>query len=269
MNVNTDIIKRNNVRIVGSGTKVLLFAHGFGCDQNIWNDTVAALKGDYRIVLFDYVGAGNSDKESFSKARYSELQGYAQDVLDIIQALDLQEVTLIGHSVSGAVSYLVSLEASERVKQIIAISPSSCYVNDESSNYYGGFDESDIQELFAMMEHNFYEWAGFLAPRAMDQPERPDLGEVLASSFRASDPVILRSFARATFLCDVRALLPSVHTPVHLIYGSADMVVPDSAIEYQINHLPNCTATKMDFRGHYPHVSAPHEIAVEIEKHLR
>lgn len=264
----TNIIDRNNVSVTGSGAKTLIFAHGFGCDQRIWQDTISALQGAYRIVLFDYVGSGNSDKESFDETRYGELQGYAQDLIEIIHALDLHEVTVIGHSVSGAISYLASLAEPERIKQIIAISPSACYINDITTNYYGGFDEADIQELFSMMEHNFYEWAGFLAPNAMNQPERPNLGEALATSFRASEPAILRSFARATFLCDVRDILPNVYTPVHLIYGSADMVVPESAIQFQIEHLPNCTAQQLEVRGHYPHMSDPSKIAAEIEKQL-
>ncbi|RUO22240.1 hypothetical protein CWE08_03365 [Aliidiomarina iranensis] len=268
MSQRTDIIKRNNISVLGSGSEVLLFAHGFGCDQRIWEPAIAALQGEYTIVLFDYVGAGKSDKSHFIESRYANIHGYAQDIIEVVEALHLEEFSYVGHSISGAIGYLVSLALPEKVKKVIAFSPSACYLNDPTNDYYGGFEEADIQQLFAMMEHNFYEWAGFLAPKAMNQDDRPELAADLAASFRATDPTILKSFARATFLCDIRERLPEVKVPVVLFYGTADMVVPESAIEFQIEHLEHCKAIQIPVTGHYPHVSEPKLVAMEIEKEL-
>lgn len=61
MSFKTEIIERNNVQVIGSGSKVLLLAHGFGCDQNMWRFMIPQLSSDFKIVLFDYVGSGKSD----------------------------------------------------------------------------------------------------------------------------------------------------------------------------------------------------------------
>src|SRR5512140_1550075 len=82
---------RNNVRFSGSGKQIMMFAHGFGCDQTMWRMVAPAFECDYRVVLFDYVGCGKSDWSAWNEQRYGSLRGYAQDVLDIVAAFDLHD----------------------------------------------------------------------------------------------------------------------------------------------------------------------------------
>ncbi|RDV14232.1 alpha/beta hydrolase [Pontibacter diazotrophicus] len=77
------VLKRNNVNVSGAGKKTIVFSHGFGCDQNMWRFVTPAFKNDYKIVLFDHVGAGKSDSTAYSKMKYETLQGYADDLLEI------------------------------------------------------------------------------------------------------------------------------------------------------------------------------------------
>ena len=133
---------RNNVRFLGRGERVMMFAHGFGCDQTMWRLITPAFEEQYRVVLFDYVGCGKSDWSAWDTNRYDGLRGYARDVLEILNAFDLRDVVFVGHSVSAMIGSLASIEAPERFSRLIQIGPSPCYVNDDG--YVGGFERATL-----------------------------------------------------------------------------------------------------------------------------
>src|SRR5215218_2669160 len=197
-----DILSRNNVRVSGRGTQPMLFAHGFGCDQNMWRFVAPAFEDDYRVVLFDYVGSGKSDLAAYDGARYATLDGYAQDVLDVVHALDLRDVILVGHSVSSMVAVLAANREPDRFERLILIGPSPRYIND--TGYVGGFERADIEGLLDTMERNYLGWASFLTPIIMKNADRPELTQELEASFCSTDPEISRRFAEATFFADNR-----------------------------------------------------------------
>jgi sigma-B regulation protein RsbQ len=193
---------RNNVKDFGNGSQPMLFAHGFGCDQHMWRFVTPAFEDDYRIILFDYVGSGKSDYASYNPERYQSLQGYAQDILDICEALDLQNVILVAHSVSSMIGLLAAIEKPSRFSHLIMVGPSPCYINKDG--YIGGFEHKDIEGLLETMEKNYIGWANFLAPQIMGNADRPELGQELTDSFCSTDPVIASQFAKATFFSDNR-----------------------------------------------------------------
>ena len=166
-----NILRRNNVKISGSGAQVLMFAHGFGCDQNMWRFVAPDFEADYKIVSFDYVGSGNSDISAYKADRYADLSGYVQDVLEICDALALEDVIFVGHSVSSMIGVLASIERPALFKKLIQIVPSPCYIN--SPDYTGGFERADIEGLLDMMDKNYMGWASFLAPVIMKNADRP------------------------------------------------------------------------------------------------
>ena len=261
-----DVPTRNHVRISGRGTQPMLFAHGFGCDQNMWRFIAPAFEDDYKVVRFDYVGSGKSDLASYDPARYATLDGYAQDVLDVIHVLDLHDVILVGHSVSGMVAVLAANREPERFARLVLIGPSPRYVNDPP--YVGGFERADIEGLLEMMEHNYMGWASFLAPAIMKNPDRPELGEELTDSFCSTDPVISRRFAEATFLSDNRDDLPRVTVPALILQCSDDMVAPLEVGEYVHRQTPGSTLRVMRATGHCPHMSHPEETIERIREYL-
>jgi Predicted hydrolases or acyltransferases (alpha/beta hydrolase superfamily) len=244
----------------------MLFAHGFGCDQNMWRFIAPEFENDYRIVLFDYVGSGHSDLGSYDASRYSSLEGYAQDVLDVIHALDLKEVIFVGHSVSSMIGVLAANQEAERFSDLILIGPSPRYINDGS--YVGGFERKDIEGLFEMMDRNFIGWANFLAPAIMKNADRPELGEELTESFCSTDPVIARRFAEATFLADNRDDLLQVKVPSLILQCSDDMVAPEQVGHYLKEKLPESTLRIMKATGHCPHMSHPGETVELIRDYL-
>lgn len=258
-----NVLARNAVRITGRGTQPMLFAHGFGCDQNMWRFVAPAFEDDYRVILFDYVGAGKSDISAYSEERYSRLEGYAQDILDICHDLELHDVIVVGHSVSSMIALLATIQEPERFESLIFVGPSPRYIND--GDYVGGFERADIEELLDTMDRNYIGWANFLAPAIMGRPDRPHLGAELTESFCSTDPRIARQFAEATFFADNRADLAKLNKPSLILQCSQDMVAPQSVGEYLARSIPDSTLRVMKATGHCPHMSAPEE-TIELMK---
>ena len=261
-----NIRSRNHVRVFGSGTQPMLFAHGFGCDQNMWRFITPAFEDDYKIVLFDYVGSGKSDVNAFDPKKYGTLDGYARDILDVCEALELRDVILVGHSVSSMIGLLAANQRPELFAHIIMIGPSPRYINDDG--YLGGFERKDIEELLDTMDRNYIGWANFLAPALMGNADRPELGEELKESFCSTDPVVARRFAEATFFADNRADLSQSRVPALVLQCSEDMVAPQAVGEYIAANLPNSTLRIMRATGHCPHMSAPEETIELIREYL-
>ncbi len=262
-----DILSRNNVRVFGKGTQPMMFAHGFGCDQNMWRFITQEFEDDYQIVLFDYVGSGKSDLRAYSAERYSNLKGYAQDVLDVCDVLDLKDIIFVGHSVSSVIGMLAAIEQPKRFSRLVLIGPSPCYIN-EHPDYVGGFERSDIEGLFEMMEKNYIGWAQFLSPAIMQNAERPELASELEESFCSTDPVIARRFAEATFFSDNRSDLIKVQTPSLIMQCSEDIIAPSEVGHYLHKHLPGSTLRIMKATGHCPHMSHPDETIQIIKEYL-
>ncbi len=262
----SDVSTRNNVNVSGSGTQPMLFAHGFGCDQNMWRFITPAFERDYRIVLFDYVGSGKSDISAFDFDRYSSLDGYAQDVLDICAALDLRDVIFVGHSVSSMVGVLAANRDPGRFSRLIMVGPSPRYIND--TGYVGGFERADIEGLLELMDKNYIGWANFLAPVIMKNDDRPELTRELHESFCSTDPKITRRFAETTFFADNRADLPQLRVPSLIMQCSEDAIAPVEVGNYLHRTLPQSTLRMMKATGHCPHISHPEETIEAIKTYL-
>ncbi|HEX2607823.1 MAG TPA: alpha/beta hydrolase [Flavisolibacter sp.] len=261
-----NVLLRNNVKIFGKGRQPMLFAHGFGCDQNMWRYITPAFEDDYKIILFDYVGAGKSDKASYNPERYSTLEGYAQDIVEICQAMGLKDVILVGHSVSSMTGLLAAVEYPDYFSHIIMVGPSPCYINKEG--YLGGFEQQDIEGLLETMEKNYIGWANFLAPNIMANNDRPELGQELADSFCSTDPVIAQQFARATFYSDNRQDLHKLAVPSLILQCDEDIIAPTEVGSYLHSHLPKSQLKFMKAKGHCPHVSEPAETIQLIQEYL-
>lgn len=260
------VLHRNNVKDFGRGTQPMLFAHGFGCDQNMWRFVAPHFESEHRIVLFDYVGSGRSDLRAYDAERYGSLEGYAQDVLDIIHALELRDVVFVGHSVSSMVGVLAANREPDRFAHLILVGPSPRYINDDP--YVGGFERKDIEGLLEMMDKNFIGWANFLAPAIMKHPDRPELEQELTESFCSTDPVIARRFAEATFYADNRDDLRQVSVPSLILQCSDDMIAPNAVGEYVHQSLPSSTLRIMKAVGHCPHMSDPEETVALMREYL-
>jgi sigma-B regulation protein RsbQ len=260
-------LKRNNVRILGRGTKPMIFAHGYGCDQNMWRLVTPAFQDEYQLILFDHVGAGQSDLSAYNRARYGTLKGYAEDVLEICRELDLKDAVLVGHSVSSMIGVLAAIAEPARFDRLVLIGPSPCYIND--GDYVGGFNREDIDGLLESLESNYLGWSSSMAPVIMGNPERPHLGEELANSFCRTHPEIAKHFARVTFLSDNRADLPKVRTRALLLQCSEDVIAPEAVGEYLHRHMPGSELRVLAATGHCPHLSAPEETIAAMKAFLR
>ena len=247
---------------------MLLFAHGFGCNQKMWNRITPAFDASYRQILFDYVGSGQSDVSAFNIERYGNLNGYAQDVLDICDALDLtQNVTFVGHSVSASIGLLASIARPALFDKLVLIGPSACFLNDPP-DYMGGFNHEDLEGLLSLMEQNYVGWANYLTPVVMGQDSQTALTGELSDSFCSTDPVVARVFAQATFFADNRKDLPKVTRPCLILQHRLDSLVPLAVGEYLHQHLAGSTLEVMDAKGHCAHMSHPDVVVAAMRRYL-
>jgi sigma-B regulation protein RsbQ len=261
------IVERNNVTLEGRvGAQPMVFSHGFGCDQNMWRHVWPAFADEYRIVLFDHVGAGGSDLSAYSRTKYGSLQGYADDVLELCRELELRDVVFVGHSVSSVIGMLAATAEPERFAKLVLVGPSPRYLDDEG--YVGGFTREDIEGLLDSLDSNYLGWSQALAPVIMGADQPPELQEELTNSFCRTDPEIARHFARVTFLSDNRADLAQVTTPALVLQCSDDVIAPQSVGEYVDAQLPNSTLVLMQATGHCPNLSAPEETIAAIKDFL-
>jgi sigma-B regulation protein RsbQ len=260
------VLKRNNVKVTGAGERVILFAHGFGCDQNMWRWVAPAFRETHKVVLFDHVGAGQSDASVYSRSKYATLQGYAADLLEICQALNLRDAVFVGHSVSAMIGMLAALQEPSRFAALVMVGPSPCYINDDT--YFGGFSRPDLEGLMDYLDSNYLGWSSTMAPVIMGNPDRPELGQELTNSFCKADPEIAKQFARATFFSDNRADLPRVKTKTLILQCSQDAIAPLEVGTYVHQQIPGSTMVVLDATGHCPNLSAPEETTAAIRNFL-
>lgn len=259
--------RRHNVHEAGRGSQPMLFAHGFGCDQQMWRFVAPAFEDTHRVVLFDHVGCGRSDLSAYDDERHGSLDGYAADVLDIVEALDLSDVVLVGHSVSAMIGVLAAIREPARFAKLVLVAPSPRYI-DDPPDYVGGFAREDLEGVMALMERNHVGWASFLAPLVMHNAERPELTRELEASFCATDPHIARRFARVTFFGDNRDDLPKLRVPALVLQCADDSIAPRSVGAYMHRHLPGSTLVELAVSGHCPHMSHPQATIDAIRAYL-
>jgi sigma-B regulation protein RsbQ len=250
-----EVLKRNNVTVSGAGKQAIVFVHGFGCDQHMWRLVAPAFEGRYQVVLLDLVGAGHSDLTAYNPTRYNTLSAHAEDVLEVLQALDLHDVVLVGHSVSATIGMLAAIREPGRVARLVMVAPSPRFLND--TGYTGGFERADIEELLEAMDSNYLGWSGGITPVIMGHPERPELAAELNNSFCRTDPTIARHFARVTFLADHRAELPHLRTPTLILQCAQDLLAPVAVGQYLHQQVVNSQLVVIKTSGHCPHLSAP------------
>ena len=258
-----DFIKRNNVHISGHGPLAMIFSHGFGCDQNMWRYVAPSFEDGFRTVLFDHVGAGGSDLSSYEPAKYRDLDGYAADVIELCNALDLGGAVFVGHSVSAMIGILAAIQSPGLFSKLVLVGPSPRYIDD--SGYVGGFSEGQINELLEFLDTNQMGWSQAMAPAIMGNPDRPELSEELTNSFCRTNPDIAKQFARATFLSDNRDDLQRVTTPSLILQCSEDVIAPLDVGNYVHRHLVGSEFKMLRATGHCPNLSAPEETIAAIK----
>ncbi|MFK9006088.1 alpha/beta fold hydrolase [Pseudomonas pergaminensis] len=261
-----DLLHRNNVSVMGNGTSTLVFSHGFGCNQAMWNYLAPHFLERFRVVMYDLVGAGLSDLGAFDKAKYGTLEGYARDLNEIIEAYAVGPVILVGHSVSAMIGALADRLAPGRISAHVMIGPSPRYIDEDG--YIGGFKRGDIEDLLDTLDSNYLGWSSAMAPAIMGAPDQPALGEALTESFCRTEPEIAKQFARVTFMSDNRQDVIGLATPVLILQSTDDLIAPVAVGEYLHSVLSHSRYCLVENIGHCPHMSAPQACAAAMDDFL-
>jgi sigma-B regulation protein RsbQ len=262
------VAARNSVRISGNPDgRPIVFAHGYGCSQAMWRGVTPAFEQDFRVVTFDLVGAGDSDLRQYDEAKYDSLHGYADDVVDMLRAYDLEDVVFVGHSVSSMIGVLAATAAPELFGALVLVGPSPRYVDDV--DYSGGFSRSDIDALLEALDANPLGWSEQMSHVIVGNADRPELADEWEQSFCRIDPTIARHFARVTFLSDNRADLARVTVPTLVLQSQEDAIAPQQVGHWVHEHIAGSTLETLSATGHIPNISAPADLADRIRRFLR
>jgi sigma-B regulation protein RsbQ len=260
------LIKQNNVTILGNSSKVMFFVHGYGCDQNMWRFITPHFKDTYKIVLIDLVGCGKSDENAYDYDKYNSLEGHADDIITICDALNLEDVCMVAHSVSAMIATLAAVKRPALFKKLIMIGPSPRYIND--ADYFGGFSEKDIEELLETLDSNYLGWSSAMAPVIMDNLDRPELAAELETSFCQNNPEIASHFAKVTFLADNRSDLKKLATDTLIIQSKKDAIASLEVGQFVHKNIENSKLVVLESTGHCPHMSAPHKTIEAMKNYL-
>ena len=261
--MDTIISRRFNCSVSGNGTTPMMFAHGFGCDQNMWRFVAPAFETEHKVILFDHIGAGGSDLSAYDPVRHASLEGYADDVVDLARSLDVTNGVFVGHSVSAMIGLIAARKAPDLFETLVMVGPSPRYIDD--GDYGGGFTEAQIHELLAFLDSNYMGWSRAMAPAIMGNSDRPELGDELTNSFCRTDPEIAKRFARTTFLSDNRHDLGPIDARVLILQCREDVIAPVGVGEYVQARIPGSELVILDATGHCPNLSAPAETVAAIK----
>ena len=260
------LIERNNITIHGTGSKSMFLVHGYGCDQNMWRFITPEFENDYKVILIDLVGSGKSDEEAYDLDKYSSLEGYASDVIEICDALNLKDVCIVGHSVSAIIAALAAIKRPSLFKKLIMIGPSPRYINDD--NYFGGFSQNDIDELMETLDSNYLGWSSAMAPIIMGNADRPELATELEDSFCQNNPKIAKHFAKVTFLGDNRSDLHKLTTDTLIIQCKMDVIASVKVGQFVHENIANSKLIVLETSGHCPHLSEPRKTVEAMKQYL-
>jgi sigma-B regulation protein RsbQ len=261
-----DVLRRNNVKILGTGGPVLMFGHGYGCDQTMWDAVIPSFLDGHTVILFDYVGAGDSVASQYDPERYSSLRGYAQDVLDICHTLQLWPMTFVGHSVSAMIGALAAIMEPERFANLVMIGGSPCYLNE--ADYKGGFEQEDLDMLLNALENNYEGWSTKMAPVIAGNPDKPEVAKKFAATLGLANRSIAKSFARVTFLTDNRGILPRLTTRTLILMSEEDIIIGPDVGWYLTRNVQDSRFQMLNATGHLPHVSAPGVVVKALKDFL-
>ena len=260
------LIKQNNVTILGTGNKIMFFVHGYGCDQNMWRFITPHFKNTYKIVLIDLVGTGKSDESAYDYDKYNSLEGHADDIINICDALNLEDVCMVAHSVSAMIATLAAVKRPTLFKKLIMIGPSPRYIND--ADYFGGFSEKDIEELLETLDSNYLGWSSAMAPVIMGNLDRPELAAELETSFCQNNPEIASHFAKVTFLADNRSDLKKLAIDTLIIQSEEDAIASLEVGQFVHKNIANSKLVVLESTGHCPHMSAPNKTIEAMKNYL-
>lgn len=251
--------------ITGQGTTTVLLGHGFGTDQSAWAGVRGWLEDRYRVVSYNLAGAGIGGEASYEPKRYSSLFGYADDLLEIADELELENCIYVAHSVSCMIGAAAAVARPQLFSRLMMVGGSPRYLNEPG--YRGGFDQPDLNSVYDGMAANFQAWAAGFVPSVVGVPDNAALNEFARMLFLMRPDIALNT-CRTIFQSDMREIVPRLARRSHIVQTREDMAVPLEVAHWLHQHIAGSTLDVIDAEGHVPHLTAPDEIIRVFERYL-
>ncbi|KAG2317265.1 hypothetical protein Bca52824_020387 [Brassica carinata] len=209
-----------NAKIIGSGERSMVLAHGFGGDQSVWEKIIPVLAQSFKVLVFDWPFSGAiKDQTLYDPSKYNSFDAFSDDLIALMEELKFGPVVFVGHSMSGMIGCAASIKRPDLFTNLVLIAASPRYINSE--DYKGGFEPKDIDAIISNIASNYEAWAKCL---------------------KKMKPETALALAKIVFGSDERELLGKVTVPCHVIQPGNDVVVPVSIIENSIGHFPQMTS---------------------------
>lgn len=259
---------RNNVNVVGNlvSDQAMIFVHGFGTDQSVWKDVATPFLGDYKVYLMDNVGSANTAPDDFVQHRYLNLERYAQDLVEVLEALEVKGAIAVGHSVGGIICLLAAVKAPERFSRLVLIGTSPRYRDDEG--YCGGLTDEGIDKVYNAALLSYEDWTRSFGFATMANPDRPELARQFVESLRKIPQERTLTVLCSILQSDYRHILPLVRHPTLILQARRDSIVPLEVAEYLKRSIEGSSMGIIEAEGHFPHVSAPEPVVAAIRAFL-
>jgi non-heme chloroperoxidase len=241
----------DGVRLVyddeGEGRPILL-VHAYDGLRAHWEfQREVLLAAGHRVVALDQRGHWASDKPEHG-LRMSRL---GQDLRELIELLDLQDVTLVGHSMGVSVALaMFSISGFDPIVQLVAIEQSPKLVNDEEWTW----------GVRGLTWDNMYDMATFRA--VLGQPELgPPMpgGAAMGETEAAFDHDKVTKLRLDHLVADWRDVLPRIHVPTWVVIGRHSPYYDIEGMEWFAGEVPDGRLTIFEKSGHSPHVSEAEE----------
>lgn len=210
---------------------VLFFLHGLSLQATIWKYAISQLSGKFRCIAVDLPGHGNSRDQ---RGNFT-MNFYAQTIRACIEAMKLTDITLVGHSMGGQISVILSLQIPAIVQRLVLVCAAG------------------IEKFTAEEGEKIIQGAEFIYRAPLDQPHltamyHPHLGkhaERLAELMENHLRLQLENFSAfsETTIASIKGMLaepvnhflPHIHQPVLVLFGENDRLIPNKWVHPQMN----------------------------------
>jgi len=260
--------------LAGKGPALLLL-HGLGCDHTTWSPVIERLARRFTVIAPDLLGHGASDKP---RADYT-LGGYANGMRDLLAVLDIDRVTVVGHSFGGGVAMQFAYQFPQYTERLMLIAPGG--IGREVNPILRALTLPGAGPALAIAATPpIFAAVRFLGEcaRAARLPGTADVSGALSVLSGKHD-----ARERDAFLHVLRAVVDwrgqvvtmtdraylALHMPTCVMWGEQDTVVPVGQAEIARRTIPGVRIDIVPGAGHFPHEEFPDRFAAVLTDFVR
>jgi len=239
--------------VYGGGEPIIL-SHGWMDDCSVWKSQIEFLAKKYKVIVYDHRGHGKSDKP---KKDYS-IQTLSNDIYSLIQKLNFEKITIIGHSMGGMTALVFALEHPDKVSKLVLVGTTAKMAF------------SMRVQLWIMMHILPYK---SFARGAIDskyyEPSEQVIKEAMDRALRTSKYVAHECSLEFTKNYDIRHRVSKIKVPTLIIVGDKDKVTPVEMSQHLSSEIEGSKLQIIPNSKHMPMIDKVKEVNEIIDKFIK